>query len=226
MEQNLKVAEVNTVPRSVGRVLDLFEIIVDGQCTLTQAATRSGLTPTTARRHLQALEARGYVDRDGRGRYGVGPTIFRIAASLRDGGEVARMIAAAQPHLDALANETGESAYLAVSDAKTATYVATAESTRAIRHVGWVGQNVRLAGTAVGDALAEPGVVVKRTGAVEPDITAVSVALDPESNLGFAVSVIGPAHRLIDTSPIEGALRVAAEALGRDLGLDRQEVPS
>ena len=62
--------------------------------------------------------------------------------------------ATAQPHLDRLAERTGESTYLAVSDGRTATYVATAESSRAIRHVGWVGQNVDLSGTALGAALA------------------------------------------------------------------------
>ncbi len=68
-----------------------------------------------------------------------------------------RLAATAQPHLDRLAERTGESAYLAVSDGRTGTYVATAESSRAIRHVGWVGQNVELTGTALGAALAEPG---------------------------------------------------------------------
>jgi DNA-binding IclR family transcriptional regulator len=191
----------DVVPRTVARVLDLLEIVLSsGPCNLTSAATEAELTPTTALRHLRALEARGYVDRDEQGLFSAGPTIVRIGAALNDGGPLARLLAVAQPHLDELARCTGESTYLAVSDGRTATYVATAESTRAIRHVGWVGQNVTLNGTAVGEALRTPGTPIIRTGAVEPDITAVSCALDSGSEhtatLGVAVSVVGPSHRL------------------------------
>ena len=77
--------------------------------------------------------------------------------ATRRHGPLDRLVAVAQPHLDALAATTGESTYLAVSDGRIATYVATAESARAIRHVGWVGQNVDLDGTALGEALAAPG---------------------------------------------------------------------
>jgi hypothetical protein len=162
---------------------------------LTTAANASELTPTTALRYLRALEARGYVDRDGAGDYSAGPTILRIAASLRSGTVLDRLAATAQPHLDRLAEQTGESTYLAVSDGRTGTYVATAESSRAIRHVGWVGQNVELTGTALGAALAAPGVVATRTGAVEPDVTAMSLALPAIGRLGVAISIVGPSHR-------------------------------
>ena len=217
------------VPRSVGRVLDLLEIVLaEGTCNLTMAATASALTPTTALRHLRALEARGYVDRDTSGQYSAGPTILRIAASLRDGGPLDRLVAIAQPHLDALASETGESSYLAVCDGTVATYVATAESNRAIRHVGWVGQNVTLQGSAVGEALATPGICATRTGAVEPDITAISRALPAIGKLAIALSIIGPEHRLDaeQRSSAEAALCRATDDLIRDLGLDSKAVAS
>ena len=103
------------VPRSIARVLDLFEIVLaERNCNLTAAAAASGLTPTTALRYLRALEARGYVDRDQSGDFSAGPTILRIAASLRSGTVLDRLAVTAQPHLDALARRTGESTYLAV----------------------------------------------------------------------------------------------------------------
>src|SRR6187200_183732 len=149
----IDLVDETTLPRSIARVLDLFEIVLaTGRCNLTTAAAASELTPTTALRYLRALEARGYVDRDASGDYSAGPTILRIAASVRGATALDRLTATAQPHLDRLAERTGESTYLAVSDGRTATYVATAESSRAIRHVGWVGQNVALAGTALGAA--------------------------------------------------------------------------
>jgi IclR family acetate operon transcriptional repressor len=188
------------VPRSIARVLDLFEtVLAERTCNLTAAAAASDLTPTTALRYLRALEARGYVDRDDAGDYSAGPTILRLAASLRGGTVLDRLATIAQPHLDALAEQTGESAYLAVSDGRTGTYIATAESRRAIRHVGWVGQDVTLDGSALGAALAEPGVTATRIGAVEADITAMSQALPANGKLGIAVSVVGPMHRFTDT---------------------------
>lgn len=209
--------------RSVGRVLDLLEIVIGrGECNLTTVATESGLTPTTALRHMRALEARGYVERDVAGAYSVGPTMMRIAAALREAGPLDGLIATAQPLLDELAAATGESTYLAVSDGRIATYVATAESERAIRHVGWTGQNVTLDGTAVGDALQAPERSVRRTGAVEPDITAISRALQSVGKLGIAVSVIGPSHRFSEPqcSAHERALDATVERLRTQLGIE------
>lgn len=223
------VEGTQVVPRSVGRVLDLLEtVLAEGTCNLTTAATSCGLTPTTALRHLRALEARGYVGRDDAGQYSAGPTILRIAASFRDDAPLDRLITTAQPHLDVLAAETGESTYLAVCDHSVATYIATAESGRAIRHVGWVGQNITLEGSAIGEAIAHPGVCAVRTGAVEPDITAISLALRATGDLGIALSVIGPEHRLgaKRTRQVEAALSQAAEDLGRDLGFDVTAVAS
>jgi len=211
----------HAVPRSVGRVLDLLEVVLGTPgCTLSNAADACELTPTTALRHLRALEARGYVERDRTGAYSVGPTMRRLTAALGDDDPIRRLVAAAQPHLDELAVATGESAYLAVSDGRVATYVATAESDRAIRHVGWVGQNVALDGTAVGAALASPGSCTVRTGAVEPDITAMSIAVGVPGTTGVALSLIGPTHRFDDAArrPHEQALRRAAATLARHLG--------
>jgi DNA-binding IclR family transcriptional regulator len=218
-----------SVPRSAGRVLDLLEIVLDERtCTLTEAATASGLTPTTALRHLRALEARGYVERDDSGRFSVGPTMRRLAAAIGDVDPVGRLVAAAQPLLDAAARDTGESVYLAVSDGSVATYVATAESPRAIRHVGWIGQTVTLDGTAVGDALRSPGTCVTRTGAVEPDITATSLAIPATDHLGVALSVIGPTHRFTEAvrDDHERVLRHTTDRFIRQLGGRTEAVAS
>lgn len=211
------------VPRSIGRVLDLLEIVLaEGSSNLTAAATTSGLTPTTALRHLRALEARGYVERDQAGVFSIGPTMQRLAATVREIGPLDRLVTTARPHLDALAASTGESVYLAVSDGRIATYVATAESERSIRHVGWVGQNVALDGTAVGEALESPGTCVTRTGAVEPDITAISRALPAHGRLGVAVSVIGPRHRFTkrESTAHAAALRDTVDLLVQQLSTD------
>jgi DNA-binding IclR family transcriptional regulator len=217
------------VPRSIGRLLDLVEIVIAEQvCNLTAAASASGLTPTTALRYLRALEARGWVDRDAAGDFSAGPALLRIAAALRHAGPLERLAASAQPHLDELAARTGESAYLAVSDGRTATYVAAAESARAIRHVGWVGQDVPLEGSALGAALRDPGSVATRTGAVEPDITAMSCALPALGALGVAVSIVGPEHRFgaAERRRHAAALTDTVRLLERELRISGEDLAS
>jgi len=223
------VADDTGVPRSVARVLDLFEIVVaEGRCNLTAAAHASALTPTTALRYLRALEARGYVDRDESGDFSPGPTILRLAASLRGGTVLDRLAVVAQPHLDGLAEVTGESTYLAVSDGRTATYIAAAESPRAIRHVGWVGQNVDLRRSALGAALAEPGVTATLTGAVEADITAMSRALPSNGKVGIAVSIVGPEHRFTPERRAhhDAALNATVDALTQELHTNGEDYTS
>ena len=214
------------VPRSIGRALDLLEAVLSaGDCSLTRAAGRTDLTPTTALRYLRALETRGYVARDDAGLYSAGPTLGRLAASLRETGPIDRLMNAAQPYLDRLASETGESCYLAVGDRNAATYVAAAEGTYAIRHVGWIGQTVPLEGTAVGAALAKPGRVTVRTGAVEPGITALSFGLERYEGLDAAISVIGPQARLGKQArgAVSSTLERFAESLRRDLLLSEAD---
>lgn len=218
----------SVVPRSVGRVLDLLETVLSATPTnLTGAAAANGLTPTTALRHLRALEHRGYVRRDGTGAYAVGPTMLRLTARLRHLDPLDGLIAAAQQHLDALAASTGESTYLAIGDGRAATYVAAAESTRAIRHVGWIGQEVTLEGTALGEAFRRPGRTATRTGAVEPDITAISRVVPVDAPVAVAISIIGPAHRFTPTEcTAHGhALERTVELLARQTGIG-QEVAS
>ncbi len=219
-------ADANTgpaaaVPRSVGRVLDLLEVVLaEGRCNLTGAAERAGLNPSTALRHLRALEARGYLSRGADSAYRAGPTIWRLAAGFSGAAPMERLKAIAQPLLSELAESTGESVYLVVSDGRVATYVATAESRRAIRHVGWVGQTVPLDGTAVGAALADPTGCAVRTGAIEPDITAVSRAALVDLPFEVALSVIGPAHRMDEatTTIIENILDATVARMAVDLG--------
>ena len=126
--------------RSAGRVLSLLDAVVTGGATgLTEAAGATGIPVSTALRHLRVLTARGYLVRDDLGRYSVGPSFVRVALAAFQSGPYARLTAAAQPALQRLAEATEESAYLAVRDGSEAVYIATVESHRAIRHVGWVG---------------------------------------------------------------------------------------
>ncbi len=211
------------VARSAERALQLLDVVVSaGRMPLGEAAKAVDLPTSTALRHLRALEQHGWLDRDEAGRFSAGPAFLRLAlASLRE-GPVAHLTAVAQPHLDRLAEATGESAYLAVRERSQAVYLTAAESSRAIRHTGWVGRTVPLDITAVGAALTGDGspVAHRNVGAVEPDVSAaVAPVVGPDGDVVAAISVLGPAQRLkgkaLDASA--AAVLAAAEALGRDL---------
>ena len=212
-----------SVPRSIARVFDLFETVVGrGSCTLTEAAVEVELTPTTARRYLQALVARGYIERDAGGAYTAGPAVRALAEALDDGDEVAALARRAQPHLERLASAAGESAYLGVINNDSIVYVATAQTERAIRHVGWIGQRLPHERTAIGAALAAPGTPVFRSGGLEADISAVSHGLPCVWAGTAAISIVGPAHRFDDESipHFEAELTRAIDALSDDLRLE------
>lgn len=215
--------------RSAERVLALLDaVITGGSVTLTDAASQVDIPTSTALRHLRVLTNRGYVTRNDRGRYSVGPAFVRIALAAFHSGPYARLMAAAQPGLERLVEVTEESAYLAVRDGGEAVYIATVESPRAIRHVGWVGKSVPLDGTAVGEALLseapESGVrpeAVLNTGAIEPDVTAVVAPIHGEAGVVGAYSVLGPAERLagrrreIATEAVVDTAIATSASLGR-----------
>ncbi|WP_420625252.1 IclR family transcriptional regulator [Candidatus Poriferisodalis sp.] len=182
----------------------LDTVVTNGELSLTAAAARTDMPASTALRHLRVLTDRGYLVRGRSWLYSVGPAFVRTALASLQSGPYARLRAAAQPELEGLVEATEESAYLAVRDGDSAVYIATVESRRAIRHVGWVGRSVPIDGTAVGAALlaaplardARP-VPLINTGAIESDVTAVCAPIHGLGGAVAALSVLGPADRLV-----------------------------
>ncbi|WP_428116058.1 IclR family transcriptional regulator [Candidatus Poriferisodalis sp.] len=220
MQQEISATESAAAPlhrsRSAERVLSLLDAVVtNGELSLTAAAARTDMPASTALRHLRVLTDRGYLVKDRSGSYSVGPAFVRTALASLQSGPYARLRSAAQPELEQLVEATEESAYLAVRDGDAAVYIATVESRRAIRHVGWVGRSVPIDGTAVGAALlaaplargARPAPVFN-TGAIESDVTAVCAPVHGLEGPVAALSVLGPAERLVGTR-----LQTAADAV-------------
>ena len=204
----------------------LDAVIAKGEASLSDAAVRTGIPASTALRHLRVLTDHGYLVKDGFGTYSAGPAFVRNAlASLRS-GPYARLAAAAQPGLERLVDATEESAYLAVRDRSEAVYIATVESRRAIRHVGWVGRSVPVDGTAVGAVLLAPPQApgarpkpVYNTGAIEPDVTAVCAPIYGSSAVVGALSVLGPANRLAGHRLHTAAQAIVEAAMATSLSL-------
>lgn len=140
-------------PRSAARIPRLLQLLAelpDGE-TLSHLSKSSGTPKSSLLSLLRALTRSGFLQHSD-GRYAIGPESLKLAAAI-----VARRrfpnIAA--PIVDALANETGESAFLArlADDAPEAVYVYRADSASALRFTVEVGSREPLYSTAVGRVL-------------------------------------------------------------------------
>lgn len=202
------------MPQATDRGLALLRAIADHPhgLPLADLGREVELSASTALRQLRALESAGFAARRDDGCWMPGPELLRIARSLAAMATLPRL---AEPVLSALADDTGESAYLAEPrDARTAVYVAMEPGRHSIRHVSWLGHEIPRRSTALGRALAgqvdDDGVAV-RVDAVESGITAVSAPVrDATGAVVAALSVVGPSFRLVDD-----VLRDARSAVAR-----------
>lgn len=100
--------------KSVIKVLDILEHLGSSQraVSVSELARATGLNVSTSFRLLQTLMGRGYVEqeRDNRG-YALGPRFFQMGSAYLQGNDLA---AIARPHLEALRDAVGETAYLVI----------------------------------------------------------------------------------------------------------------
>ena len=93
--------------------------------------------------------------------YSLGLELVSLASRV---GWVDRLRIAARAHLVRLRDATSETANLIVLDGDHAIYVDQVESSYALRHSGWVGRRVPLAGTATGAAFDDRTTLPRRQG--------------------------------------------------------------
>ncbi|WP_321929041.1 IclR family transcriptional regulator domain-containing protein [Paraburkholderia guartelaensis] len=150
--------------------------------TPTQAAERTGLSRTAARRYLLTLESLGYVYTDGR-LYGLTPRVLRVGWSYFDSARLPRTV---QPYLQQLSATLNESAYVSVLDGWDLVVIARNGVSR-VMTTGFV------LGARVPAPLISPGVVLL---AHEADQEAVSVWLDTVELSPFTPHTITSGARL------------------------------
>ena len=136
--------------QSVGRVLDLLEIVADagGEVGLSELAARSGLPLPSIHRLVRTLVQRGYMRQLSNRRYALGARLVPL-------GQVAgTMLGAwAQPVLTGLVDALGESANLAVLDHDAVMYIGQVPSRHTMRMFTEPGRRVPAHCTGVGKAL-------------------------------------------------------------------------
>ncbi|MHA7239254.1 IclR family transcriptional regulator [Arthrobacter sp. TMS1-12-1] len=207
------MAESST--RTVERALVLLGAVCGaGSLTLADAAREADLSASTALRLLRTLEGTGFVRRDAAGAYRPGLRVVQLGAQAL-GHE--SLVSLAEPALDRLVEQTGESAYLSVpSHDGEGVYLAMREGTHSVRHASWVGRSIPLAHTAVGAVLTggppDGGFVVVRDG-VEADVTAIAAPVSPGGRAIAALSVVVPSYRITDAESRRIGSLVAQEAV-------------
>jgi len=223
----------------VVRVLDALE---PGPATLAELVARTGLARPTAYRIAVALERRRFVERDGQGRFALGPRLGELAGRHR--GDA--LEAAAVGVLARLRDQTNESAqlYRRVGDVRRC--VAAAERASGLRDSVPVGADLPMtAGSAAQVLLAweppetvhdlaararfTPAVLttVRRRGWAasvaerESGVASVSAPVfGPDGRVVAAVSVSGPIDRLtrqpgrLHSADVVAAGRALSHALG------------
>jgi IclR family transcriptional regulator, acetate operon repressor len=142
-----------TGPRSLTRLLGLFDVLAKSKDGLTLAELNQALqSPKSSLLNLlRPLVIDGFLAVDS-GRYRLGPSIFRLAANIMS---VWNFSSTMRPYLEELAERSGESVYLGVLDTvgSVITYVDAIESMKAVRFSVPVGAVRPLYSTAAGRVL-------------------------------------------------------------------------
>lgn len=145
--------------KSAARTVDVLEVLggLDGRpATLRELAERMDVPRSSLYALLQTLVNRGWVRTDATGtRYAMGVRALLVGTSYLDGDP---RLAAVKPHLDALAEDLGETVHFARLDGADVVYLATRESRHYLRPFSRVGRRLPASVTSLGKAiLAERG---------------------------------------------------------------------
>lgn len=143
---------VSNGTQSLDRAAELLSLIVrsEGPVTYSSIVDQTGLARSTTSRLLQGLERNGLLERDRDGAFR-GGALFAHYATRFD--RVEALVAAAQPSLERLAEETGETVNLAVARGDTVVQVAQIDSTYMLGAMNWVGLDVPPHSSALGKVM-------------------------------------------------------------------------
>src|SRR5436309_13906394 len=174
-------------------VLDKAVVVLDalepGPLNLAELVDATGLARATAYRLAAALEAHGFVGRDGDGRFALGPRLATLG-----------LPALARPALQALRDSTGESVQLYVRRGNRRLCVDALESPHGLRTIVPVGALLPLDVGSAGKVLREDPPVLRRGWAEsveerERGVASVSAPVLDGGRVLAAVSVSGPVER-------------------------------
>lgn len=172
----------------------LLEVVhCPGPVTFTELTTVTGLAKSTTSRLLMALERNGLVRRDSRGAFRPGEVFISYAWR---GSAEADLVSVAQPFLEQLGADTGETVNLGVArDGGMVEQIAQVDSKYLIGGTNWVGMSVPLHCAALGKVLLafgaaglDPGRLEQRTPRTITSRSALAAELAAVRGRGYAVT--------------------------------------
>ncbi|NLE23646.1 MAG: helix-turn-helix domain-containing protein [Actinobacteria bacterium] len=172
-------------------VLRAFATVSRG-LTVQQIASGAGMSRAAVTRILPYLVESDLLRAESDGTYSLGLELVSLASRV---GWVDRLRIAARIHLVRLRDATAETANLILLDGDHAIYVDQVESSYALRHSGWVGRRVPLAGTATGAAFGDRVTSHVAKDAVEAGVTSIVCAIDVPDH-DAAVGITAPSWRI------------------------------
>lgn len=182
------------------KAVSILSLLEDGPLSLGDLAPRAEMPRATAHRLAVALETHGLVQRDGEGRFVLGPRLISLgqAAALRTSRS---LTGAAAPVLSGLRDATGESAQLYVRSGESRVCVLSLESTHSLRTIVAVGASLPMdRGSAAKVLSSEPGSVrrgwAESVEERERGVASVSAPVRLHGDIVAAVSVSGPIERI------------------------------
>lgn len=140
--------------KSAARTVDILEVLggLDGRpISLRELAEQTDVPRSSLYALLQTLVSRGWVRTDATGsRYAIGVRALLVGTSYIDGDP---RLAVTRPHVDALAEELGETVHFARLDGVDVVYLATRESQHYLRPFSRVGRRLPAYATSLGKAI-------------------------------------------------------------------------
>lgn len=152
--------------QAIDRAAELLSLVVlaDEPPGFGDLVSDTGLAKSTASRLLQALERHRLVHRVDDGGYEAGP-LFALYASRHEPDD--ELIHLAQPTLEAVSRDTGETVNLAVVRGNTVVQVAQIDSTFLLGSINWLDVDVPPHCSALGKVFFAAGVIPLPRGPME-----------------------------------------------------------
>ncbi|WP_148219659.1 IclR family transcriptional regulator [Azospirillum sp. B510] len=132
------------------RGLALLDCVAAGVCDVKGIAARLGTPRSTTNRMLASLVAQGYLHHIPYKGYLLGPKLIQLGVKAL---EQRPLVAVARPHLEALAQATGDTIHLGVEENGEVFYLDKISGTRGLEMRSRTGQRMPLASTGLGKAL-------------------------------------------------------------------------
>ena len=143
------MSQENRPVQSVAKALRLLDLLMEARqpLTLTALSERTGWPKSTIHGLLTAMRENSVIEQQGDGRYCLGMRLFVYGCAVSAGWSISDL---ARPHLQNLANVTGESAFLSILERTEAITIEQVQSRAGLRVVSEIGTRLPLHCTSQG----------------------------------------------------------------------------